>query len=137
MILVVLMVLIKTLSLLRIFPTLTPIVIMIQTVVFDLKIFLFFYMILIFGFCQVYAVLGLGQKYAPEYDTIGLHPGQFLWTLRLSMGDFSAIPPSKELTSYEQQIFWIMWLFSVIITCIIFLNFVVAEACASYTKVIT
>ena len=51
------------------------------------------------------------------------------------MGDFSAIPPSKELNSYEQQIFWIMWLFSVIVTCIIFLNFVVAEACASYSKV--
>ena len=28
-----------------------------------------------------------------------------------------------------------MWILSVVVTCIIFLNFVVAEACASYSKV--
>jgi len=34
------------------------------------------------------------------------------------------------------QIFWLMWMMTVIVTCIIFLNFVVAEACASYSKVV-
>jgi hypothetical protein len=60
MILIVAMVLMKTFYFLRIFPSLTPIVIMIQTVLYDLRIFLLFYFILIFGFCQVFAVLGLG-----------------------------------------------------------------------------
>jgi hypothetical protein len=29
-----------------------------------------------------------------------------------------------------------MWMMTVIVTCVIFLNFVVAEACASYGKVV-
>jgi hypothetical protein len=59
-----------------------------------------------------------------------------MWTLRISMGDFSAIQASMDLGKVEQKIFWVMWLFSVIVTCIIFLNFVVAEACASHQKVV-
>jgi hypothetical protein len=93
-------------------------------------------MILIFGFCQIFAILGLGQVSSPEYETVGLHPGEFLWTLRLSMGDFSAIVAAKDLDSNEVKIFWFFWLLAVIVTCIIFLNFVVAEACASYSKVV-
>lgn len=60
MILVVLMLLIKTFFFLRVFPTLTPIVIMLSNVLYDLRIFLLFYFILILGFCQIFAVLGLG-----------------------------------------------------------------------------
>ena len=59
-----------------------------------------------------------------------------MWTLRLSMGDFSAIGPSSGLAKAENWIFWILWLMIVIVTCIIFLNFIVAEASASYTKVV-
>ena len=40
----------KTFFFLRIFPTLTPIVVMLTNVIFDLKIFLFFYFILILLF---------------------------------------------------------------------------------------
>jgi hypothetical protein len=39
------------------------------------------------------------------------------------------------LSSAEMKVFWLMWLMTVIITSIIFLNFVVAEACASYSRV--
>ena len=67
---------------------------------------------------------------------MGLHLGEFLWTFRLSLGDFSAIGAIGSFTKIETQIFWIMWMLTVIITCIIFLNFVVAEACASYTRVV-
>ena len=41
----------KTFFFLRIFPTLTPIVVMITNVVYDLRIFLMFYAVLIFLFC--------------------------------------------------------------------------------------
>ena len=42
---------------------LTPIVVMINNVIYDLRIFLFFYLILIALFCQIYAILGLGNDY--------------------------------------------------------------------------
>ena len=148
----------KTFFFLRIFPTLTPIVVMITNVVYDLRIFLLFYAILIFLFCQIYAILGLGNNYeevgepqeilvlddngeefeddATEYDAIGLHWGEFLWTLRLSMGDFAAIDASTELSSPENILFWLFWVLTVVITSIIFLNFIVAEASASYSNVV-
>jgi hypothetical protein len=72
---------------------------------------------------------------AIEYRALGLHLGEFMWTLRLSIGDGAAINASKQLDSGENNIFWIMWLFTTIITSIVFLNFIVAEASASYTKV--
>lgn len=102
---IVLTLLVKTFYFLRIFPMLTPIVVMITEVVYDLRIFLIFYVILIGAFCQIYAVLGLGNDYslpdvidpegdAKEYKAIGLHFGEFFWTFRLSLGDFSAISAS-------------------------------------------
>ena len=62
--------------------------------------------------------------------------GEFLWTLRLSMGDFAAIDASVELESIENKIFWIIWLMIVVVTSIIFLNFIVAEATASYKHIV-
>lgn len=54
----------------------------------------------------------------------------------MSLGDGSAIGATTNLTKIEMKIFWLMWMMTVIVTCIIFLNFVVAEACASYTRVV-
>ena len=51
------------------------------------------------------------------------------------MGDFGAITPSDYLTPAENYIFWVIWILTAVITCIIFLNFIVAEAGASYTAV--
>ena len=62
--------------------------------------------------------------------------GEFLWTLRLSMGDFTAIDSSTELASPENIMFWMFWVLTVVITSIIFLNFIVAEASASYANVV-
>ena len=72
---------------------------------------------------------------AKEYKSIGLLVGEFLWTFRISMGDFSAIAASKDLSRAETQIFWVCWFMTTLMTCIIFLNFVVAEAMGSYEKV--
>ena len=52
------------------------------------------------------------------------------------MGDSAAITASKLLDEGENDIFWIMWLLTTIVTSIVFLNFIVAEACASSSKVI-
>lgn len=153
MCMIVLLLISKTFFFLRIFPVLTPIVVMITNVIYDLRIFLLFYLILIALFCQIFAVLGLGNQFhgengegvesfidpsgpATEYQAVGLHIGEFLWTFRLSLGDFSAVGATGDLSKIEMQVFWVMWMMTVIVTCIIFLNFVVAEACASYSKVV-
>lgn len=61
--------------------------------------------------------------------------GEFMWTFRISMGDFSAISATKGLSPIETRIFWVIWFITALMTCIIFLNFVVAEAMCSYEKV--
>lgn len=153
MCIIVCLLIMKTFFFLRIFPTLTPIVVMLTNVIWDLRIFLFFYVILILLFSQLFAVLGLGnaqlrtdlesqeerdaleENMAADYKTIGLHFGEFMWTLRMSMGDFSAIDESTQLQMPENIVFWLLWGLTVIVTCIIFLNFIVAEASASYAVV--
>jgi hypothetical protein len=60
---IVLLLVSKTFFFLRIFPVLTPIVVMITNVIYDLRIFLLFYAILIALFSQIFAVLGLGNEW--------------------------------------------------------------------------
>ena len=72
---------------------------------------------------------------AKYYYAIGLHIGQFLWTFRTSLGDFHMILASGKLNSIDNKLFWIAWIMTVIVTCIIFLNFVICEASASYNIV--
>ena len=52
------------------------------------------------------------------------------------MGDFAAIDASTELSRPENILFWLTWVLTVVITSIIFLNFIVAEASASYSNVV-
>ena len=61
--------------------------------------------------------------------------GQFLSTLRLSIGDFASIETAAALPAAENILFWFIWFLAVILTNVVFLNFIVAEASASYTKV--
>lgn len=51
------------------------------------------------------------------------------------MGDFGVIAAADYLTPEENYLFWLVWLLTAVLTCIIFLNFIVAEASASYTEV--
>ena len=65
----------RTFGFLRIYESLSPIVTMLKNVVYDLRIFLLFYSILVFGFSMPFCILGLGNfkvpggfkdAYAPE-----------------------------------------------------------------------
>jgi hypothetical protein len=152
----------RTFNFLRIFSVLSPIVTMLNNVIWDLRIFLTFYFILVTLFSLMYGVLGLGNVFlkgafqnaynvnkddpdkppelsgsAPgvEYKKIGLFLGNILQTIRISMGDFGCIAASDYLTPAENWLFWIIWLVTAGMTCIIFLNFIVAEASASYSEV--
>ena len=146
----------KSFFYLRIFHWLSYIVTMIYTVVSDLKVFALFFTILILLFSMVFAVLGAGNENVPgdfqdlyndakaegelgdvpnaEYQKIGLFFGYIFSTLRVSIGDFD-FDGANYLSPNENLLYWIIWLIVVIVTCIIFLNFIIAEASASYEKV--
>jgi len=70
-----------------------------------------------------------------EYIKIGLFFGNIFQVVRISMGDFAVIAAADYLPEAENYLFWVIWLITVVLTCIIFLNFIVAEASASYTEV--
>lgn len=52
----------------------------------------------------------------------------------MSIGDFD-FDGANYLSKEENILYWFIWLIVVIVTCIIFLNFIIAEASASYEKV--
>ena len=55
-------------------------------------------------------------------------------SLRLSLGDFD-FDAANFLTPAENYLYWAIWLMIVLLTCIVFLNFIIAEASASYETV--
>lgn len=67
-ILVILMAIIKTFFFLRIFGSLSYIVTMLTHVIYDLRIFLLFYFMLIFMFSLIFGVLGIGQEEIANAD---------------------------------------------------------------------
>lgn len=117
---------------------------------------MFFYTILIFLFSILWCAIGLGNKNPTinsvfaakfgeetsgypgvEYAEIGLFVGNIFDVLRTTLGDYNCISTSMYLNQNEVIIFWIAWMIVVIVGCIIFLNFIIAEASASYEKVAT
>jgi hypothetical protein len=56
--------------------------------------------------------------------------------IKLSVGDFGVIGKSMYTSDAETNwLFWFSWFVIALIACIIFLNFIIAEASASYEKV--
>ena len=56
-------------------------------------------------------------------------------TIRLSLGDNDVISAVSYMSKVDMAIFWIMWIVIMISTCVIFLNFIVAEVSNSYNEV--
>lgn len=148
--LVLLLALVKSLFFLRIFDNLSYLVTMIRSVIYDLRIFLIFYIILIFMFSLVMGVLGfqnftsdqetwegmLAKNNYPgiEYSEIGRFFANIITIIRMSMGDFD-VNAVVYMDKTSSKIFWFMWIIIVLVTAVIFLNFIVAEASASYEKI--
>lgn len=70
-----------------------------------------------------------------EHYHIGGFAGNFLATMRLSVGDYAVVSGAPYLETVESISFWVMFLICVFVTTIIFLNFIVAEASNSYNGV--
>lgn len=75
---------------------------------------------------------GGGEYPGAAYKYIGMFFGTFITTIRTSMADFEIIKLSPYLNFWQNIIFWLLWLLVVIINTMIFLNFIIAEASASY-----
>ena len=69
-----------------------------------------------------------------EYQMIPKEMGYIISVLRYSLGDFD-FEASTWLTPEENALYFIIWLLIVGVTCIVFLNFIIAETSASYEKV--
>ena len=71
-----------------------------------------------------------------EYQYIGLLFGHMIDIIKMSVGDFGIIDKSMYTVDTETNyLFWFTWFIIALIACIIFLNFIIAEASASYENV--
>ena len=151
----------KTFSLLRIMKNLSYLTTMLRNVLYDLIVFGIFFSVLIFLISMIFCVIGAGNPNIPgkfksyydeemktlaekgwlkefppfeEYKQVGIFTGYIFQTIRISVGDFN-FDATKYLSPYENMLWWIVWVFTVLLTNMIFLNFIIAEASASYEKV--
>lgn len=146
----------RTFTLLKIFEDLSPIVTMLSGVILDLKDFMTFYFIQCILFSLMLGVLGVGnpalegklratfvdengelKDFPPgyEYYQIGYLVGNFFNVMRLSMGDTSVLGGMEYMTPGEQIMLWIVLLLAIAVNCIVFMNFIVAQASATYANV--
>lgn len=79
-------------------------------------------------------VANLSALPGSEYKHIGLFLGNMLTIIRISVGDFD-FSGSSFLDHKLNIIYWIVWVIIIFIMCIIFLNFIIAEASASYERI--
>ena len=86
LIIVILICLLKTFFFMRIVMSFSYIVTMIINVVYDLKVFLLFFGILIVMFSAVFDVISKNES--AEYRHLGPFMANVMTTLRLSLGDF-------------------------------------------------
>lgn len=113
----------------RVVMSFSYIVTMIVSVVYDLRVFLLFYLILMIFFSMVFNVIAMnGSK---EYRLVGSLFGNFLATMRLSLGDFD-FSLLDGLNQKQYIMFWCIWLIMVLFSALIFLNFIIAEVGNSY-----
>lgn len=118
----------------RIVKSFSYIVTMIMSVVADLQVFMIFFTILILMFSMVFDVIAKND--AAEYQHVGWFMGNFLTTLRLSLGDFDfGVLEGNNLDADQHVLFWIIWTVMVVLSSLIFLNFIIAEVSNSYSTI--
>ena len=159
MIVVIMFMILRSFSFMSIFSDFSPIVTMLKNVVFDLQQFMLFYLIIVLIFSMLWTTIGIGNyrleasnpdfyaAYGSEevraeggypnvqYEVIGMLAGNIIDVFFTTMGDFNCIGTSIDLPEAETTMFWLSWTVIVLLGNIIFLNFIIAEASASYEKV--
>jgi hypothetical protein len=155
----ILVIMVKTFFFMRMFDSMAHLVSMIQRVAKDLSAFIAFFFILLQITSLILSVIGVGVipfgEEAPEeglnlknklkgdinssgpgveYQYLPVWIKQILSVLRMSLGDFD-FAESTLVSPVQNYLFWMTWLILVIITCIVFMNFIIAEVSSSYTNV--
>ena len=69
-----------------------------------------------------------------EYKYLNMMISNLIATIRASVGDYE-LRGAATLGYGENVVFWFIWFIQVLLTCIIFLNIIVAEVTNSYIKV--
>lgn len=124
--------LIKQFFFMRIILSFSYIVTMITNVVYDLRVFLTFYGILMLSFSMVFNIIGRNES--DEYKVVGSVMGNLLYTIRLSLGDFD-FDVLNNLSAKQHIMFWVIWILMVLFSSLIFLNFIIAEVGSSYQNI--
>ena len=136
MIITVLLSLLKQFFYMRIVGGFSYIVTMMVNVVKDLTVFLVFFVIMMVMFSMIFDIIAKNE--AAEYHMISPFVGNILTTMRLALNDFDfgiLHNPKKKLNTKQHIMFWISWVLMVILSSLIFLNFIIAEVSNSYKKV--
>ena len=69
-----------------------------------------------------------------EYQHIPKYARHCITMFRMSLGDFD-FGESTNLSAFDNHWFWVTWCISVIVTMVVFLNFIIAEVGNSYNIV--
>ena len=120
---------------LRVISAYSPLVQMLIQVFKDLTPFLIMFSI---SLLLLSLVLGIIQiKNDSTYEDLGFLIGNFIETLRISSGDFYVIDRMDQENSPNviNYLFFACWFILLVFLAIVFLNFIIAEASASYEKI--
>jgi hypothetical protein len=128
MIIVILLSVLRTFEMMRIFEDYSPIIAMLMGVFMALRAFLFFFFIIIAFFTLFFEILSVKNEMV-KGSKFSSH---FMATLFLSLGDPGMIENTNSLNKDDSFLFWFSWLIVVAMTSIIMLNFVIAEATFVY-----
>jgi hypothetical protein len=71
----------------------------------------------------------------PEYQFLPKFFAYWLSTFNVSLGNFDFGPPDMLNNGSENIMYWVLWTVTLVVTNIVFLNFIIAEASESYAKV--
>jgi len=71
----------------------------------------------------------------PQYQYLPKFFAYWLSCFNVSLGNFDFDPPTMLNGGAENIMYWVLWMITLIITNIIFLNFIIAEASESYAVV--
>ena len=116
----------------RVVRSLSVITTMIMTCIFDLKVFIAVFIIVLFFFGMCVNIFGPNPQ--QEYSQLNVFVRNVVYCMRVSMGE-NQYGYFDVIQDREAYLFWFVWFAVFLIGCLIFLNFIIAEVCNSYQKV--
>ena len=125
---------IRSFRFLNIFDWFSPVVSLLTLAIFDLKEFLSIYFFFLVNFSLMMTTIQNASSI--DYQYVGSFAGNFIDTMQISLGEYEKVVERfKDVDSPHWASFWVIWGLIVLIMSIIFLNFIIAEASASYERV--